>query len=180
MSRIGRKAIPIPAGVKVNVTPTSVEVAGPKGTLVTPIPAGVRFEKKDGTLVAMRENDESKALHGLARSLVANAVRGVTEGFQKELEIVGVGYKAELKGKTLLLSLGYSHPIAYPIPGDIQIAVEKQTRIVVSGIDKQKVGQIAANLRALRPPDPYKQKGVRYVGEHLRKKAGKAGVATTK
>lgn len=180
MSRIGRKPIVIPAGVTVNVTEMVVEVSGPKGKLVTPIPPGIRFEKTDGTLVASRASEELKALHGLARSLVANAVRGVTEGFEKQLDIVGVGYKAEVKGKTVLFSLGHSHPIAYPIPDGIQITVDKQTRVVVTGIDRQKVGQVAANLRALRPPDPYKQKGVRYVGEYLRKKAGKAGVATTK
>lgn len=177
MSRIGQKPILIPAGVTVSVTPTVVEVEGPKGKLVTPIPPGIQFEKKDSTLVASRKSEEDKALHGLARSLVANAVRGVTQGFEKQLEIVGVGYKAEVKGKAVLFSLGHSHPIAYPIPEGIQITVDKQTRVVVSGIDKQKVGQVAANLRALRPPDPYKQKGVRYVGEHLKKKAGKAGVA---
>lgn len=180
MSRIGLKPIVIPAGVTVTITPTEVAVQGPKGKLVTPIPAGIRFEKKDSALVASRQSEEDKALHGLARSLVANAVRGVTEGFEKQLEIVGVGYKAEVKGKAVLFSLGHSHPVAYPIPDGIQITVDKQTRVSVSGIDKQRVGQVAANIRALRPPDPYKQKGVRYVGERLKKKAGKAGVAATK
>lgn len=177
MSRIGQKPIPIPTGVTVNISPTAVEIQGPKGKLVTPIPPGICFEMKDGTLVASRANEEHKALHGLARSLVANAVRGVTQGFEKQLDIVGVGYKAEVKGQAVLFSLGHSHPVAYPIPEGIQITVDKQTRVVVSGIDKQKVGQVAANIRALRPPDPYKQKGVRYVGERLKKKAGKAGVA---
>jgi len=179
MSRIGRKPISLPAGVKVQLGAGAVEVQGPKGKLNIPLPRGIRFEQKDGVLQALRENEEQRALHGLARALVANAVRGVTEGFKKELEIVGVGYRAELKGKTVVFALGYSHPVEFPVPEGIQITVEKQTRLVVSGVDRGQVGQVAANIRGLRPPDPYKQKGIRLVGERLKKKAGKAGAAKT-
>ncbi len=179
MSRIGRKPISLPSGVKVQISADAVDVQGPKGKLHVPLPRGIRFEQKDGTLVALRENEEHRAVHGLARALVANAVHGVTEGFKKELDIVGVGYRAELKGKSLNLNLGYSHPITFPIPEGIQITVDKQAHLVVSGADKGQVGQVAANLRALRPPDPYKQKGIRLTGERLKKKAGKAGAAKT-
>ncbi len=179
MSRIGRKPIPLPVGVKVQITPTAVEVQGPKGKLAVPLPAGIQFEQKDGTLVAVRQSEEQRALHGLARALVANAVHGVTEGFKKELDIVGVGYRAEVKGRNLMLTLGYSHPIEFAIPDGIQISVDKQTHLVVSGADKYRVGQVAADLRRLRPPDPYKQKGIRLTGERLKKKAGKAGAKTT-
>jgi len=179
MSRIGRKPISLPAGVKVQLGAGAVEVQGPKGKLNIPLPRGIRFEQKDGVLQALRENEEQRALHGLARALVANAVRGVTEGFKKELEIVGVGYRAELKGKTVVFALGYSHPIEFPVPEGIQITVEKQTRLVVSGANRAQVGQVAANIRGLRPPDPYKQKGIRLSGERLKKKAGKAGAAKT-
>jgi large subunit ribosomal protein L6 len=179
MSRIGRKPIAVPSTVKVQIGPAAIEVQGPKGKLSVSVPRGIRFEQKDGTLSALRESDEQRALHGLARALVANAVRGVTEGFKKELDIVGVGYRAEVKGKNVVFALGYSHPIEFPIPEGLQIAVEKQTRIVVSGADRGRVGQAAADIRALRPPDPYKQKGIRLVGERLKKKAGKAGAAKT-
>jgi large subunit ribosomal protein L6 len=179
MSRIGRKPIPLPAGVKVQLNAAAVEVQGPKGKLKIPLPLGIRFEQKDGVLQALRQSEEHKALHGLARALVANAVRGVTDGFKKELEIVGVGYRAELKGKTVVFALGYSHPIQFPVPEGIQISVEKQTRLVVSGADRAQVGQVAADIRALRPPDPYKQKGIRLTGQRLKKKAGKAGAAKT-
>ena len=179
MSRIGRKLIPLPAGVKVQLSPAAVEVQGPKGKLKIPLPAGIRFEQKDGVLQALRQSEDHRALHGLARALVANAVRGVTEGFKKDLEIVGVGYRAELKGKTVVFLLGYSHPVEFPVPEGIQITVEKQTKLVVSGADRAQVGQVAANIRGLRPPDPYKQKGIRLVGERLKKKAGKAGAAKT-
>jgi large subunit ribosomal protein L6 len=179
MSRIGRKPIPVPAAVKVQIGPAAVEVQGPKGKLTIRVPRGIHFEQKDGTLVALRESDELRALHGLARALVANAVRGVTEGFKKDLDIVGVGYRAEVKGKNVVFALGYSHPIEFPIPEGIQITVEKQTRISVAGADRGRVGQAAADIRALRPPDPYKQKGIRLVGERLKKKAGKAGAAKT-
>jgi large subunit ribosomal protein L6 len=178
MSRIGNKLIPIPAGVKVQIKDSAVEVQGPKGKMSVALPRGIRFEQKDATLVAKRETEDQRALHGLARALVANAVAGVTQGFKKELDIVGVGYRAEVKGKNVVLALGYSHPIEFPIPEGIQITVEKQTHMTVSGADKNQVGQIAANLRALRPPDPYKQKGVRLTGERLKKKAGKTGAKT--
>jgi large subunit ribosomal protein L6 len=178
MSRIGNKIIPVPSGVKVQIKDSAIEVQGPKGKMTVPLPRGIRFEQKDGTLVAKRETEGHRALHGLARALVANAVAGVTQGFKKELDIVGVGYRAEVKGKNVVLALGYSHPIEFPIPEGIQIAVEKQTHMTVSGADKGQVGQVAANLRRLRPPDPYKQKGVRITGERLKKKAGKAGAKT--
>jgi large subunit ribosomal protein L6 len=175
MSRIGRKPIPVPSGVKVALQAGRVEVQGPKGKLAVPLPAGIQFAQKEGVLTATRATEEHRAVHGLARALVANAVRGVTEGFKKDLDIVGVGYRAELKGKMVNFALGYSHPVVFPIPEGITITVEKQTHLVVSGADKGQVGQVAANLRALRPPDPYKQKGVRITGERLKKKAGKAG-----
>jgi large subunit ribosomal protein L6 len=175
MSRIGNKLITVPSGVKVQIQEGSIEVQGPKGKMSVSLPAGIHFEQKDGILTAKRASDEQRALHGLARALVANAVIGVTTGFKKDLDIVGVGYRAEVKGKNVVLALGYSHPIEFPIPEGIQITVEKQTHITVTGADKGKVGQIAANLRGLRPPDPYKQKGIRITGERLKKKAGKAG-----
>lgn len=179
MSRIGNKIIPLPSGVKVQIKTTAVEVQGPKGKMTVVVPRGVSFEQKDSTIVAKRENDEFRALHGLARALVSNAVTGVTQGFKKDLDIVGVGYRAEVKGKNVVLALGYSHPIEFPIPEGIQVAVDKQTHMTVSGADKGQVGQVAANLRALRPPDPYKQKGIRITGERLKKKAGKAGAKTS-
>jgi len=175
MSRIGRKQIEVPAGVKIQLSPAAVDVQGPKGKLKVPLPRGIKFEQKDAVLTAVRENDSQKALHGLARALVANAIVGVTTGFKKELDIVGVGYRAELKGKNVVFNLGYSHQIEFPVPEGIQIAVDKQTHLTVTGADRAAVGQVAANLRGLRPPDPYKQKGVRITGERLKKKAGKAG-----
>jgi len=179
MSRIGNKLIAVPSGVKVQIKDGSVDVQGPKGKMTVRVPGGIQFEQKDGTLTARRASEEHRALHGLARALVANAVTGVTQGFKKELDIVGVGYRAEVKGKNVVLALGFSHPVEFPIPEGIQIAVEKQTHMTVSGADKNQVGQVAANLRALRPPDPYKQKGVRITGERLKKKAGKAGAKTS-
>src|SRR5437879_12203344 len=161
MSRIGRKPIVVPSGVKIALQPGCVEVQGPKGKLAVPLPKGIQVEQKDGTLVAVRPSDEYRALHGLARALVANAVRGITQGFKKELDIVGVGYRAEVKGKTLNCSLGYSHPVVFPIPDGIQITVDKQTHLTVTGADKALVGQVAAALSSLRPPDPYKHKGIR-------------------
>ena len=177
MSRIGKKPITLPKGVTVNIAPDAVEVQGPKGKLRQPIPPGIVFAQSDGGVVASlaREEDGLRKFHGLARSLVANAVTGVTEGFKKELDIVGVGYRAELKGKQVVFALGYSHPVVFDIPNGIDIAVDKQTHITVTGIDRQAVGQVAANIRRLRKPDPYKQKGVRYTGEVLKKKAGKTG-----
>src|SRR6201987_5590140 len=179
MSRIGNKPIPVPSGVKIAMASDKIDVQGPKGKLSVAIPRGISFEQKDGVLNVKRESDEHRAVHGLARALVANAVQGVTQGFKKELDIVGVGYRAELKGKAVAFALGKSHPIEFKIPEGIQIAVDKQTHIVVSGADKGQVGQVAADLRALRPPDPYKQKGVRITGERLKKKAGKAGAKTS-
>jgi large subunit ribosomal protein L6 len=179
MSRIGNKIIPVPSGVKIQIKSDLVAVEGPKGKMNVAVPRGISFEQKDGTLVAKRDTEQHRALHGLARALVANAVTGVTTGFKKDLDIVGVGYRAEVKGKNVVLALGYSHPIEFPIPEGIQISIEKQTHMAVSGADKNKVGQVAANLRALRPPDPYKQKGIRITGERLKKKAGKAGAKTT-
>jgi large subunit ribosomal protein L6 len=179
MSRIGRKPITVPAGVKVQIAPTLVEVQGPKGKLSVNLPKGITIEQKGTDLHAIRQSDEHAALHGLARALVANAVTGVTLGFKKELDIVGVGYRAELKGKLVSFALGYSHPVEFPIPEGIVITVEKQTHMTVSGADRGRVGQVCADLRALRPPDPYKQKGIRITGERLKKKAGKAGAAKT-
>ena len=177
MSRVGKKPIPIPTGVKVNIQGNTVLVEGPKGKLSTKVPQGITLEQKDGHLHAVRQNNEQAALHGLTRALVANNVEGVTKGWSKELEIVGIGYRAELKGKnTVVFTLGYSHPIEYPLPSGIDVAIDpKQTRLTVNGIDRQKVGQVAAEMRSLRTPDPYKQKGVRYVGEKLKKKVGKTG-----
>ncbi len=177
MSRIGKKPIPVPDKVKVDIKPDSVVVTGPKGTVSNPIPPGIRFEQKDKEVLAIRLDDSGpqRAFHGLARALVANAVRGVTQGFTRELEIVGVGYRAEQKKNSVVFTLGYSHPIEYPIPPGINITVDKQTRLVITGVDRQQVGQIAANIRSLRKPDPYKNKGIRYAGEALKKKAGKAG-----
>ena len=177
MSRIGKKPIPIPKGVTVKVSGDAVEVQGPKGKMRQALPPGIVFAQDDGTLVAklQREDPQLGKFHGLARSLVANAVAGVTEGFKKELDIVGVGYRAELKGKQVHFALGYSHPVIFDIPAGIDIAVDKQTHITVTGVDRQLVGQVAANIRRMRKPDPYKQKGVRYTGEVLKKKVGKTG-----
>ena len=178
MSRIGKKIIAIPKGVKIDVHPGAVEVQGPKGKLRQALPPGIAFKQEDANLVASPVRAEDKALgkfHGLARSLVANAVVGVTQGFKKELDIVGVGYRAELKGKQVQFALGYSHPVVFDIPNGIEIAIDKQTHVTVTGIDRQLVGQVAADIHAMRKPDPYKQKGVRYTGEVLKKKAGKTG-----
>jgi large subunit ribosomal protein L6 len=177
MSRIGKKPIAVPKGVTAKVLTGAVEVQGPKGKLKQPLPNGINFELTDGHLVAKRatEDPELGKFHGLARSLVANAVLGVTEGFKRELDIVGVGYRAEVKGKQVIFALGYSHPVVFDIPQGIDVAIDKQTHITVTGVDRQLVGQVAANIRRLREPDPYKQKGVRYTGEVLKKKAGKTG-----
>ena len=177
MSRVGNKPIPLPQGVKYEMKGNIVTVTGPKGTLQTGLPAGVSLQQQDGNLQVTRQDDSYAAMHGLARALVNNAVEGVTKGWAKDLEIVGIGYRAELKGKnTVVFTLGFSHPIEYPLPTGITVAIDqRQTKLTVSGIDRQKVGQVAAEMRALRPPDPYKQKGVRYAGERLKKKAGKTG-----
>jgi large subunit ribosomal protein L6 len=177
MSRIGKKRIAIPKGVTVNVVDGAVEVQGPKGKMRQPVPAGITFELAEGHLQAQRAADDPALAkyHGLARSLVANAVSGVTDGFKRELDIVGVGFRAEVKGQQVIFALGYSHPVVFDIPTGIAIAIDKQTHITVTGVDRQLVGQVAANIRRLRKPDPYKQKGVRYTGEMLKKKAGKTG-----
>ena len=177
MSRIGKNPVVIPSGVNVNISGNTVKVKGPKGEL--------SFDWRDAVSVAIdgaevkitRRDDsrEAKSLHGLTRTLIDNMVKGVSEGFEKKLEIVGVGYKAEAKGKTVVLNLGFSNPINYTLPKGIVVAVEKQTSVTVSGADKQMVGQVAAELRGFRPPEPYKGKGVKYAGEHIRRKAGKAG-----
>ena len=177
MSRIGKKPIALPAGVKYTVADGVATVEGPKGKVTALIPAGISLTTKDGQLMVERENDKQAAFHGLARSLVFNAVTGVTTGWTKDIDIVGIGYRAELKGKEMVVfTLGYSHPIEFPLPTGIDVTVDaKQTHLVVSGIDRQKVGQVAADMRSLRKPDPYKNKGVRYTGEKLKKKVGKTG-----
>src|SRR3954467_9943890 len=177
MSRIGKKIIAIPKGVKIDVKPDAVEIQGPKGKLRQGLPRGTGFQVNGDPLPAKapQQDPELGKFHGLARSLVANAVRGVAEGFRKDLDIVGVGYRAELKGKQVIFALGYSHAVVFDIPAGIDIAIDKQTHITVTGIDRLAVGQVAANIRRLRKPDPYKQKGVRYTGEVLKKKAGKTG-----
>ena len=177
MSRVGKKPIPIPSGVSVQISPTAVEVKGPKGTMRQALPPGVVVEMNDGQLEARLERDDRalSKFHGLARSLVANAVTGVSDGFKKELDIVGIGYRAAVSGQILTLALGFSHSVLFDIPSGITITVDKETHVVVSGVDRQAVGQVAANIRSLRKPDPYKQKGIRYTGEVLRKKVGKTG-----
>ncbi len=177
MSRIGKKPIPVPKGVTVTVGQGVVDVKGPKGSMRQAVPPGVVFQLQGSELVAelVRADKELAKFHGLARTLVANAVTGVTDGFKKELDIVGVGYRAEVKGQQVHFALGYSHPVVFDIPKGIDVAVDKQTHITVTGVDCQLVGQVAANIRRLRKPDPYKQKGVRYTGEVLKKKVGKTG-----
>jgi large subunit ribosomal protein L6 len=177
MSRIGKKPIVLPKGVSFSVDGSTVKVKGPKGEVTNHLPAGIALAQQDGHIVVTRQDESRRAVHGLVRALVNNAVHGVTTGWTRELEIVGIGYRAELKGKGMVVfTLGYSHPIEYPLPSGIVAAVDpKQTRLTITGIDRQKVGQVAAEMRALRPPDPYKQKGVRYLGERLKKKVGKTG-----
>lgn len=174
MSRVGNKPIPLPKGVKIKVG-AGMEVEGPKGKLSVPIPAGVRVKQSDGTLELSRDGDQYAALHGLTRALAANAVQGVSSGFTRELDIVGIGYRCEVKGRIATFTLGYSHPIEFYLPDGIDMRVDKQTHLVLTGYDRQLLGQVAANMRSLRPPDPYKNKGVRYTGEMLRKKVGKTG-----
>ena len=177
MSRIGKKPIALPKGVTVAVVEKGVDVKGPKGQLHQFVPPGITVSVKDGQVQAALERPEPelRKFHGLARTLVANAVTGVTEGFKRELDIVGVGYRAELRGRQVVFALGYSHSVVFDVPTGIDIAIEKQTHLTVTGVDRQLVGQVAANIRRLRKPDPYKQKGVRYTGEVLKKKAGKTG-----
>ena len=174
MSRIGKKPIPLPSGVKIQIG-EQLEVTGPKGKLTVPIPAGISVEQSNGKLEIKRASDDHAALHGLTRALAANAVHGVSSGFVRELDIVGIGYRADVKGKVATFTLGYSHPIEVLLPDGIDLRIDKQTHLVLSGHDRQLLGQIAANIRALRKPDPYKNKGVRYTGEALRKKVGKTG-----
>jgi large subunit ribosomal protein L6 len=176
MSRIGKKPIPLPGGVKVEIG-AQLEVTGPKGKLHVPIPEGISIEKIDGRLEIKRASDSHAALHGLTRALAANAVQGVSAGFTRELDIVGIGYRADVKGKVATFSLGYSHPIELLLPDGVDMKVDKQTHLVLTGHDRQLLGQVAANIRALRKPDPYKNKGIRYTGEVLRKKVGKTGAS---
>ena len=177
MSRIGKKPIPLPQGVKYEVKGNTITVQGPKGQVQSHLPSGVKLETKDGHINVIRESENHAAVHGLARALVNNAVEGVTKGWTKDLEIVGIGYRAEMKGKdTVVFTLGFSHPIEFPLPSGVTVALDaKQTKMTISGIDRQKVGQVAADMRNLRRPDPYKQKGIRYAGEKLKKKVGKTG-----
>ncbi len=177
MSRIGKKPIPLPAGVKYTVEGNTVLVEGPKGKVSALIADGISLKTADGHLQVERASDDKAALHGLTRALVNNAVEGVTKGWTRELDIVGIGYRAEMKGKgTVVFTLGYSHPIEFPLPSGIEVAIDpKQTHLTITGVDRQKVGQVAADMRTLRKPDPYKNKGVRYSNERLKKKAGKTG-----
>ncbi len=174
MSRIGKKLIPLPQGVKINIG-KELQVEGPKGKLTVPIPAGIKIEQKDKELSILRDHDRYAALHGLTRALAANAVQGVSTGWTRELDVVGTGYRADVKGNVATFSLGYSHPIELLLPPGVDMKVDRQTHLIVSGHDRQAVGQTAALIRGLRPPDPYKNKGVRFTGEVLRKKAGKTG-----
>jgi len=179
MSRIGRRPIPIPPGVEVTIDTGLVRVKGPKGELSLQVDPAIAVERVDGSLQVQRPSDERrhKQLHGLYRTLIANMVHGVTEGYRKDLEIQGVGYRAALEGKTLVLNVGYSHPVRIDPPAGIAFVVDSPTRIGVVGIDKQLVGEIAAQVRRVRPPEPYKGKGIRYLGEQIRRKAGKTGKA---
>ncbi|HEU0119349.1 MAG TPA: 50S ribosomal protein L6 [Bryobacteraceae bacterium] len=178
MSRIGKKPIPLPSGVKIKMDSGAgaLQIEGPKGKLTVPVPTGIVIEQNGAVLDVKRENDSFRAVHGLTRALTANAVQGVSAGFTRELDIVGVGFRAEMKGKeTVHFTLGYSHNIEFVLPSGVEAKVDKNTHVVLTGYDKQVLGQVAANMRALRKPDPYKNKGVRYTGEVLRKKAGKSG-----
>jgi large subunit ribosomal protein L6 len=182
MSRVGKKPIAIPKGVQVNIAAASVEVKGPKGAVTTPIMAGITVATNDGRIELTRKGEEKrdKALHGLNRALLQNAVLGVTEGYKREIDLVGIGYKAEKKGKDVVFSVGYSHQVRFPEPAGVRIDVAPDakakdvTHIIVTGVDKQKVGETATQIRGIKPPDPYKLKGFRFVGEVLKKKAGKA------
>jgi large subunit ribosomal protein L6 len=175
MSRIGKMPVSLPKEVKVASDPSKVEVTGPKGLLTHLLPQGISISVDGEKILVQRADDQrtTKALQGLTRSLVANMVTGVTQGFEKKLEIVGVGFRADLQGSTLKLTLGYSHPVLYPLPKGIKVEVEKQTLLTVKGIDRQQVGTVAAQLRSIKPPEPYKGKGVKYFGERIRKKVGK-------
>jgi large subunit ribosomal protein L6 len=175
MSRIGKLPIPIPQGVKIQVDGSTVRAEGPKGKLSQPVPSGLTTRVADGTIVIERASDERqvRALHGLARALVANMVHGVKDGFERKLDIVGIGYRAQMQGKNIQLALGYSHPIIFPLPDGVTAEIDKQVAITLRGADKAVLGQTAAKLRALRKPDPYKGKGIKYSGEVIRRKVGK-------
>ena len=179
MSRVGNKLIPLPKGVKIEVG-EQLQVEGPKGKLTVPIPPGIKIEQANGNVQLTRESDQQAALHGLTRALAANAINGVATGFTKELDIVGIGYRGDVKGRVATFTLGYSHPIEVLLPDGVDLKIDKQTHLVLTSYDKQRLGQVAANIRALRPPDPYKNKGVRYTGEALRKKVGKTGATGAK
>jgi len=174
MSRVGNKPIPLPKGVKVDIG-DDLQVEGPKGKLRVPIPPGIKIKQNNGNIELARQSDQQAALHGLTRALAANAINGVATGFTKELDIVGIGYRADVKGRIATFTLGYSHPIEVLLPDGVDLKIDKQTHLVLTAYDKQLLGQVAANIRALRKPDPYKNKGIRYTGEVLRKKVGKTG-----
>ncbi len=176
MSRVGKKPIPLPAGVKVTCD-GMIKVEGPKGKLTVPLPEGVRLEQNGAALEVKRDSDSYAAVHGLTRALTANAVTGVSTGFTRELDIVGIGYRAEVKGDVIVFTLGYSHTIEFLLPKGVDCKIDKQTHLTLSSIDRQQLGQVAANIRSLRPPEPYKLKGIRYTGEVLRKKVGKTGAS---
>ena len=175
MSRVGNLPIPVPAGAEVKIEDGLLKAKGPKGELTSPIPAGIEAKLEDGKVSFARSSEELAAKHGLARALANNAITGVTAGFTRNLEIHGIGYRASIAGRVAVFSLGYSHPIEVLMPEGVDIKIDNQTKIEVSGADRQKVGHVASMIRKLRPPDPYKQKGVRYAGEVLRKKEGKTG-----
>lgn len=174
MSRVGNKIIPLPKGVKI-VIGDQMEVEGPKGKLTVPIPQGIQIRQSDGNLQLTRDTEKQAPLHGLTRALAAAAIQGVSTGFTREMDITGVGYRADVKGKVATFTLGYSHPIEVLLPAGVDLKIDKQTHLTLTGYDKQMIGQVAANIRSLRPPDPYKNKGIRYTGEVLRKKVGKTG-----
>jgi large subunit ribosomal protein L6 len=180
MSRVGKKLIPLPKGVKLTIG-DQLLVEGPKGKQTVPIPAGITLRQQDGNLELQRDGDDKAALHGLTRALAANAVQGVSTGWTRELQLFGVGYKCDVKGRIVTFTLGYSHPIEFYLPDGIDMKVDKPannlTPLILTGYDRQLLGQVAAKMRALRPPDPYKNKGIRYSGELLRKKAGKTGAS---
>jgi large subunit ribosomal protein L6 len=175
MSRVGKKLLPLPKGVKITAGEGHLQIEGPKGKQTVPVPAGITLSQKDGVAEFQRDGEDKAALHGLTRALAANAVQGVSTGFTRELDIVGIGYRCDLKGRIATFTLGYSHSIEFYLPDGVEMKIDKQTHLVLTGSDRQMLGQVAANMRALRPPDPYKNKGVRYTGESLRKKVGKTG-----
>jgi large subunit ribosomal protein L6 len=179
MSRVGNKPIPLPKGVTISVG-EQLQVEGPKGKLTVPIPAGIKIKQENGIVRIARDGDDQAALHGLTRALAANAVNGVSAGFTRELDIVGIGFRADVKGRIATFTLGYSHPIEVLLPDGVDLKIDKQTHLVLTSFDKQLLGQTAANIRALRKPDPYKNKGIRYTGEVLRKKVGKTGATGAK